>query len=1255
MRILPFLLACSSGLSLAAADGVLASDGYPEVVRVGMGSYASRPPRDQNKRPWLADRFGWGDDSQLYSRMPLYVSPENLTGAGKRPIPSTDWWTSLVTTRWSGQLWMFPSVVKATPGGVEFYTPNTWFLESGGRAGHMTASVKLLFGAENFAPTHAEAVDWSDWMVRGRLKDAGEGAIDFSAVHGGIFTVFEYSANLRPVISLQGDAAKAFGMPAGGAMLGIECKDALFGIYAPSGSKLSFHAGSVRVEFPAKAKHRFLSIAPLNSREDLLRYAPYAAMAVRSTDVSWKYSPEKGAVETTWTIRAEDLEERGRTDVLQGWLPHHYQLPTIMDFTPDFAAYPCPRGELRVAVGTRFVVTFPFKGLLPAYPRPDEKAAGAPFDPVLMKQLIESHLGSTGYGSETYWGGKRVLHFGRYMDMARQSDMPEAAAIYRDRAAEAVRDWLTFTPGEGEHFFAWYPRWGSFVGCRSRDNANPGVDILQDHHMCYGYHLYTAALLFFQDKKLAADYGPMARLVAKDYAEWDAKSAMFCRFRNLDPWSGHSWSGGLGSEQGNGQESSSEAMQGYGAMFLLGESLGDVEMRDAAAFCWAMEARGIAEYYFDRGKRNLPKGWPHTMNTNVHTDGIGFWTWFSTNPFWMHAIQWLPMSPLLSYLFEDPAYAESDFNEMWRTHEGGQGWDGYFGTDSPVANLVLNYLAGFDAERAAETFKMLADRKLPAVSGVEAAHTYWRMHALKSLGPHCFDAWTDVPTSQVFGKSSAPGALSWVVFNAGDSPREVRCFVKGELAATFSAPPNCLSVMKNNVVTSDLFKLRPAAPPAKQAAPISLNASVSASSELGGNKAAHVTDGNPGSRWESRHADNEWLAIDLRRKCRVERIELVWEGAYATDYDLQFSADGKNWSTLKSVRSGKGKSETHTLSGSGRYLRILCLRRGTPWGNSLFSVAVYGQDASENTLRIVPALAQVNELDKVKFSAFVVSRDGKETPAKDVQWEVVPNRYAGGVVSPDGIFTPKGASNYEEPRIRIRASQGDMSTEAAVVVEEALRVGNIALSPFPAKGPLKAGRGTEFPVSAEAFDQFGVLLDDKVAVGVRGDAVKLKDGRLRAHAPGRAVVFAELSGVRVEREVEVVPEDQADIAAGCPATSSSSLNGNDAFKAFDRDASSRWESAFQDPQWIQVDFGKRETLSRAVLIWEGAHARKYTLNVSEDALNWKRVHREENCRGGREEIHFPAGTQGRYLRLIGTERASAYGYSLWSFEVFRAR
>src|SRR5207244_184453 len=131
-----------------------------------------------------------------------------------------------------------------------------------------------------------------------------------------------------------------------------------------------------------------------------------------------------------------------------------------------------------------------------------------------------------------------------------------------------------------------------------------------------------------------------------------------------------------------------------------------------------------------RDKENIPRDiWPNAYNSNQQTNGIGWWTWFSGDEYWMHAIQWLPMSPLLKYLCEDPAFAKWDYETMWKGKTVG-GFDSNLGREAGVGNVALSYLQIFDPNQAASIFDDLWDsNKGTAHAKDESGPTYYRIHA----------------------------------------------------------------------------------------------------------------------------------------------------------------------------------------------------------------------------------------------------------------------------------------------------------------------------------------------------------------------------------------------------------------------------------------------------------------------------------------------------------------------------------------------
>ena len=97
--------------------------------------------------------------------------------------------------------------------------------------------------------------------------------------------------------------------------------------------------------------------------------------------------------------------------------------------------------------------------------------------------------------------------------------------------------------------------------------------------------------------------------------------------------------------------------------------------------------------------------------------------------------------------------------------------------------------------------------------------------------------------------------------------------------------------------------------------------------------------------------------------------------------------------------------------------------------------------------------------------------------------------------------------------------------------------------------------------------------------------------------------------------------------------------------------STRWASAWSDPQWIYVDLGATYSVAEVQLYWENAYATSFQIQVSSDALNWTNIYSTTTGLGGVQDLTGLSGA-GRYVRMYGTKRATTYGYSLWEFQVY---
>jgi beta-glucanase (GH16 family) len=103
--------------------------------------------------------------------------------------------------------------------------------------------------------------------------------------------------------------------------------------------------------------------------------------------------------------------------------------------------------------------------------------------------------------------------------------------------------------------------------------------------------------------------------------------------------------------------------------------------------------------------------------------------------------------------------------------------------------------------------------------------------------------------------------------------------------------------------------------------------------------------------------------------------------------------------------------------------------------------------------------------------------------------------------------------------------------------------------------------------------------------------------------------------------------------------------------AVDGNYTTRWSSAFSDPQWIYVDLQAYVNVNRVKLTWENAYATSFEIDVSPDATNWTSIYSTTTGTGGTNNLTGLSGT-GRYVRMYGTVRKTIYGYSLWEFEVY---
>lgn len=777
--------------ALAALAVFVTAAPAQQPVAVGKGSYAASPPpglhNDAKRKVDLV--------AEVESRKVYRVAEDD------RPVPSNKWYQNLLFQQYGTGLWAMPHKVDATKEGFEVYSPTT-FSGDGTRS---IAEFPLVVGGKDFKPTDSRAKHWADWMVSFRLPADDARFVDVTLGEGMPFVWAEFTG-VTPTIAFGGQngkgsrgknpaaffdlAGKDVKLPVTGDALGITYEGRPYAVFAPDGTKFEADGAGVAVAFAGKAA--FLVVCPLPAAKDITLFHAHAFAVPRDTTLTWKYDRAAGTLATTWAVTAEPLKGTDRR-VLQGWLPHHWRDGTA-DFKHLEAGYRTIRGTLKLAAGEAFTRTYPFHGVLPTLPAPGAKSG---YDPDRMKTYLADYFatGKAALGGDTYGGGKDLQRYAQAALMAELTSDPSFDAIAARLRGE-MENWLTYTPGDKNKFFAYYPKRKGLVGF----SPSYGSQHFTDHHFHLGYFTFSAGVLSRLQPDFAAAYGDMAKLIAKEYANYDRGDTRFPFLRTFDVWRGHSFADGNGFPEGNNQESTGEAVNSWVGMILLGEALGDADLTAAGVMGYTFETRANVEYWFDPHGDVFPPGYQHKACGMVWCDSVVWGTWFTASPSWIYGIQWLPAGPWTAFYDRDPKLIKRVYADLVReldafeTKEAAKKRGAVKkGTDVKAQGGELGaYHLGFNmhADPAWVCDQLDALWKEP---GDKVAHNEWmaqiyyQAYALKELGRVDWAVRADSPTATAYTNPDTK-ARTFVAWNPTAKPQTVTFFADGKRLGTLDVP-----------------------------------------------------------------------------------------------------------------------------------------------------------------------------------------------------------------------------------------------------------------------------------------------------------------------------------------------------------------------------------------------------------------------------------------------------------------------------------
>ncbi len=709
---------------------------FGEIIPVGNGSYTTDlPPTGSNP----VNEMG---------SVAFPIKSANISG----PIPTTDWWTSIVykyqyPNFFSETLAAHPLVMKCHANGLGVGTAKQLPLDPPEDYSYAYPYVEdVVVGLEELNSGFTVLDDYSDWTVTAKWESGGS-TLRATIGHGLPYVYFTKEGNNVQIEFM--DLPTVWFNQDG--VLGVTINDHFYGIFGPSGCTWTISENIFQSDLNGN-DYFSMAALPDNSPETLEFFRSHAYAFVSGSEISWSYDRNTSMVTTNYEL-ATSLKEGTETETLVALYRHQWlhSEANFLDFT-----YPSPRGQMKVMAGNSFSTEMIYPGILPGLP--NELDGSSSYDQEQLasyiNELADTPLDQLIPQNDTYFEGKDLGKIAAVVRIADQIGNTIARDYFFGALKTRLEDWLTASEGEENRLFYYNSTWGTIYGYPAAFNTDRE---LNDHHFHWGYFIMAAVTVAQYDLDWADEdnWGGMVNLLIGDVASWDRDgtfSEMFPFLRCYDIYAGHSWaSGHAGFEHGNNQESSSEALNFSAATALWGALTGNTTIRDLGIFLFTNELYSAEQYWFDIDHEVFPQDFEHSCLGIVWGTKGTHSTWFSGDPEKIHGINFLPITSVSLYLGRHPDYILENYNEI--IAENG-------GDEDEWVDIIWKYLALADPESAISKFNNNLD--YDEEGGETKAHTYYWLHNLNSMGRVDMSVTADRPCYVVLRKDNV---RTYIVYN----------------------------------------------------------------------------------------------------------------------------------------------------------------------------------------------------------------------------------------------------------------------------------------------------------------------------------------------------------------------------------------------------------------------------------------------------------------------------------------------------------
>ena len=676
--------------------------------------------------------------------------------------PTNQWYSSVMFTRWSYPLYAIPVSYRAVPEGWQIGVP-TQHVQTApdGYAQVVWPHRAQITVQPDFKPGAALLAGHGDWSASVALSGGGHTLLA-TVVQGSPFSY--YRDDSRRVTLQLAQPRQQVEQAAGDAGQVFRVGRQAWAVYPPQGGTARWLSPSeLQLDLPQGSGYFSIAALPDTRASTLAWFAAHAYAFVTGTRVHWKYDRASSQVVTDFDFTTRSMQG-AQTVPLVGLFPNLWWGQQIAGLRK--LGFDSVRGRVRLLAASHFRTSLAYHGIVPLWPRLPAAAGGSRVDSLLGGDVAKMPEAFGLQGNGTYWIGKGLGRAAQLMDIAfAQHRLSDA----RDLEGMLKRHFEQFFSGSSSSsYFVVDRTLGTTLGYPSEYGS---VSHMNDHHFHYGYWINAAAQLALHDPQWAqpARWGGMVQLLVDDIATARHGLASYPFLRNFDPYEGHSWaSGDAAMDDGNNQESSSEAVNAWAGLIFWGAATGNTRLEDLGIYLYTTEVHSIDDYWFDLHHIVFSPDYHRVLAAQVFGDKYAYNTWWTQNPREVQGINLLPMTTASTYLGRDPDYIAGFFSAMRGMSQRYAHAGMSDGTPSDIWQDVF-------AEYRALAFpdKALADWNSQGSTegGDSRTHAYYWIRSLQAMGRPDFSVSADTPLYAVFRRTD--GQVTHLAYNAGDAPLQV--------------------------------------------------------------------------------------------------------------------------------------------------------------------------------------------------------------------------------------------------------------------------------------------------------------------------------------------------------------------------------------------------------------------------------------------------------------------------------------------------